>query len=75
MPVAEYTEEAWAQVIAVNLSGVFMCTKYAMPHLVKTKGAIVNMASIAELSGVRMSAAYYASKHGLVGRARSPKRE
>ena len=70
-PVAEYTEDAWAQVIAVNLSGVFLCTKYAIPHLVKTKGAIVNMASIAGLSGGRMGAAYYASKHGVVGLTKS----
>ncbi|WP_439111716.1 glucose 1-dehydrogenase [Lentibacter sp.] len=70
-PVAEYTEDAWGQVIAINLSGVFLCTKYAIPHLVKTKGAIVNMASISGLSGGRMGAAYYASKHGVVGITKS----
>lgn len=70
-PVEDYSEEAWAQVIAINLTGVFLCTKYAIPHLVKTKGAIVNMASISGLSGGRMGAAYYASKHGVVGITRS----
>ena len=70
-PVENYTEETWAQVISINLTGVFLSTKYAIPHLVKTKGAIVNMASIAGLSGGRMGAAYYASKHGVVGITRS----
>jgi NAD(P)-dependent dehydrogenase (short-subunit alcohol dehydrogenase family) len=70
-PVEDYSEEAWEQVIAINLTGVFLCTKYAIPHLVKTKGAIVNMASISGLSGGRMGAAYYASKHGVVGITRS----
>lgn len=70
-PVENYGEDTWAKVIAVNLTGVFLCTKYAIPHLVRTKGVIVNMASIAGLSGGRMGAAYYASKHGVVGLTRS----
>ncbi|SHK52817.1 NAD(P)-dependent dehydrogenase, short-chain alcohol dehydrogenase family [Shimia gijangensis] len=70
-PIEDYAEDDWAQVIAINLTGVFLCTKYAMPHLVRTKGAIVNMASIAGLSGGRMGAAYYASKHGVVGLTKS----
>src|SRR5579863_3432725 len=36
------TEEEWNREIAVNLGGVFLCSKFFMPHLRATKGAIVN---------------------------------
>ena len=41
--------------------------KYQIPELLKTKGAIVNMSSVAGLQGGRIGIAYYASKHGVVG--------
>ncbi len=66
-PTAEWTEEAWHRVIGVNLKGIWLCMKYEIPHLLKQAGgAIVNTASIAGLVGSR-SAAYGASKHGIVG--------
>ena len=66
-PTAEWTEEAWNRVIGVNLKGIWLCMKYEIPHLLKQAGgAIVNTASIAGLVGSR-SAAYGASKHGIVG--------
>jgi NAD(P)-dependent dehydrogenase (short-subunit alcohol dehydrogenase family) len=37
------------------------------PHLLKTQGSIVNMASVAGLAGGKLGSAYYASKHGVVG--------
>ncbi len=64
---ADYSEDTWDRVIAINLKGVFLCMKYELPHLLETRGAIVNMASVAGLIGGRMGAAYYASKHGVVG--------
>lgn len=67
VPVAKYSEAIWDEVLAVNLKGVFLCMKYELPHVVETKGAIVNMASVAGLVGGRLGAAYYASKHGVVG--------
>jgi NAD(P)-dependent dehydrogenase (short-subunit alcohol dehydrogenase family) len=57
----------WDSVIDVNLKGVFLSMKYELPHIVASKGAIVNMALVAGLSGGRMGAAYHASKHGVVG--------
>lgn len=66
-PVSEYPEDTWDTVLAINLTGVFLCLKHELPHIVKAKGAVVNMASIAGLVGGHLGAAYYASKHGVVG--------
>lgn len=66
-PTADWTEEAWNQIININLKGVWLCMKYEIPHMLKQgSGAIVNTASIAGLVGSR-SAGYGASKHGIVG--------
>ncbi len=67
IPLHKYSEEIWDNVIAINLKGIFLSMKYELPRILETKGAIVNMASIAGLSGGRLGAAYYASKHGVVG--------
>ena len=67
VPLAKYSEVTWDEVIDINLKGVFLSMKYELPHLVETKGAIVNMASVAGLVGGRVGSAYYASKHGVVG--------
>lgn len=67
VPIAEYSEATFDQVIAINLKGVFLCLKYEIPRILETKGAIVNMASVAGLVGGRVGSAYYASKHGVVG--------
>ena len=65
---AEYPEERWQQVIAVNLTGVWFCMKYEIPQmLTQGGGAIVNTASALGLVGGRGTAAYVASKHGVVG--------
>ena len=67
VPLASYAEATWDEVIDINLKGVFLCMKYELPHLLQTRGAIVNMSSVAGLSGGRLGAAYYASKHGVIG--------
>jgi NAD(P)-dependent dehydrogenase (short-subunit alcohol dehydrogenase family) len=67
IPLAKYSEATWDSVLDINLKGVFLCMKYELPHIVEAKGAIVNMASVAGLVGGRLGAAYYASKHGVVG--------
>jgi meso-butanediol dehydrogenase / (S,S)-butanediol dehydrogenase / diacetyl reductase len=66
-PFADLTPDRWARVIGVNLSGVYNMSRAAMPHLVASRGTIVNMASAAGLVGVPFNAAYTASKHGVVG--------
>src|SRR5262244_2076478 len=65
---AEYAEERWHQVIAVNLTGVWLCMKYEIPQMLhQGGGAVVNTASIAGLVGGTVNAAYTASKHGVIG--------
>lgn len=70
--VAELTIEAWDRVIAVNLTGAFLCTRRVLPGMLDAgRGRIVNIASTAGLRGVPHVAAYSASKHGLIGLTRS----
>ncbi|MEY3416276.1 MAG: hypothetical protein RL711_1431 [Bacteroidota bacterium] len=66
--IPDATEENWDQTIAVNLKGIWLCMKYEIPEMLKTrKGVIVNCASIAGLVGFPGLSAYVASKHGVVG--------
>lgn len=60
------TLDQWNRTIAVNLTGCFLVCRQAIPHLLKTKGNIVNAASTASLSGHPWFAAYGASKGGVL---------
>jgi NAD(P)-dependent dehydrogenase (short-subunit alcohol dehydrogenase family) len=71
MPVHKYDEALWDRILATNLTGVFLCLKYELPHIVASKGVIVNMASVAGLTGGPTASAYFASKHGVVGLTRA----
>jgi NAD(P)-dependent dehydrogenase (short-subunit alcohol dehydrogenase family) len=63
----ELSEEEWDRVIDINLKGVFLGIKYAVPELIKSGGgAIVNTSSLLGLKGKRYQAAYNASKAGVV---------
>ena len=53
---------AWRKILSVNLDGTFLMTRAAIPHLLETKGAIVNIGSTAGLAGLAYGAAYSASK-------------
>jgi NAD(P)-dependent dehydrogenase (short-subunit alcohol dehydrogenase family) len=71
-PTANYDEETWNRVIAINLTGVWLCMKHEIRHMLRQGGgAIVNMASVAGLVGSRVGCAYSASKHGVIGLTRS----
>ena len=64
---AEHTSDAnWSQTIAINLSAPFYLSREAMPHLRKTRGVILNVASDWGINGGRKAVAYCASKGGLV---------
>lgn len=68
VPTAEYTEEAYDEVMGTNLKGIWLCMKYEIPEMLKQqKGSIVNMASVAGLAGSQFGCAYHASKHGVIG--------
>src|ERR1700694_512658 len=60
------TEDIWNQVLSVNLKGTFYCCRAAAPELKKTKGAIVNIASIAGPLATGSSIAYGVSKAGIL---------
>jgi NAD(P)-dependent dehydrogenase (short-subunit alcohol dehydrogenase family) len=67
-PVGEYPVAGWDSVISINLSGVFYGMRYQIPAMLKSgEGNIINMASILGSVGFANSAAYVASKHGVVG--------
>jgi NAD(P)-dependent dehydrogenase (short-subunit alcohol dehydrogenase family) len=65
---ADWSEQSFDRMIAVNLKGVWLCMKHELPQMVaQGGGAIVNTASIAGLIGLPTSSAYVAAKHGVVG--------
>jgi NAD(P)-dependent dehydrogenase (short-subunit alcohol dehydrogenase family) len=64
----EYPIDGWDKVIAINLSGVFYGMRYQLPAMLAAGGgSIVNMASILGKVGTRLSCAYAAAKHGVIG--------
>jgi NAD(P)-dependent dehydrogenase (short-subunit alcohol dehydrogenase family) len=66
------TRESWDRIIATNLTAAFDCAQAALPDLLKSEnGRLVFVASVASLRGVPYAAHYAASKHGLLGLARS----
>lgn len=64
--LADVSVAAWQRMLGVNLSGVFYLCQAAMPHLLATRGNIVNMASSAGLVGQAYNVAYCATKGGVV---------
>ncbi len=71
-PFHKLTGEAWREVMAVNLDGVFNCTSAAIDDMLAANwGRIVNIASTAALRGYPYVSAYSAAKHGVLGLTRS----
>jgi meso-butanediol dehydrogenase/(S,S)-butanediol dehydrogenase/diacetyl reductase len=64
--LTDISEEDWARTLGVNLSGVFFLCQAAVPHLLDTKGVIVNVASAAAIKGQAYTAPYCVSKAGVV---------
>ena len=70
------TSEEWDDVINVNLRGAFLCTRFALPHMVRQRhGRIVNISSVVGLTGNPGQANYAASKAGLIGFTKAMARE
>ena len=66
--VANTTEEEWDRILGVNLKGVFLCSKAAIPQMRRQGGGnIICISSISGLIGQLNQAAYNASKHGIIG--------
>lgn len=63
----ELTEDDWNAVLDVNLKGAFLCSQAAAEHMIKRKyGKIINIASVAGLNAVYVSANYCVSKAGVI---------
>jgi meso-butanediol dehydrogenase/(S,S)-butanediol dehydrogenase/diacetyl reductase len=70
--VTDTDEEAWDALMAVNVRGVFLCSKHAIPAMAKNGGgAIVNTASVVASIGIRNRAAYCASKGAVAALTRA----
>jgi 3-hydroxybutyrate dehydrogenase len=67
-PLPEFPEEKWNQLIGVMLTGPFLTTEYAFPHMqAQRKGRIINISSTQGLVSAEFKAAYVAAKHGVLG--------
>jgi NAD(P)-dependent dehydrogenase (short-subunit alcohol dehydrogenase family) len=65
------SEAEWDRVMAVNLKGVYLCSRFALPALIQAgRGAIVNIASVGGLVGPSETAAYAAAKAGVLNLTR-----
>ena len=70
--VVDTDEEAWDDLMAVNVRGVYLCSKHAIPAMAKNGGgAIVNTASVVAAVGIRNRAAYCASKGAVAALTRA----
>ena len=70
--VVDTPSDVWDNILAVNLSGAFLCTKYAVPVMIRGGGGVViNIASEAGLVGIKGQVAYNVSKGGMIALTRS----
>ncbi len=70
--VLQSPTKEWEQILAVNLTGSFLCTKYAVPLMLRGEGGVVvNVASEAGLVGIAGQVAYNVSKAGMIALTRS----
>jgi len=71
-PFAKTSLDLWQRMLAVNLTGSFLCAQASLPDMLQAGwGRIVNIASTAGLKGYAYVAAYGAAKHGVIGLTRS----
>jgi NAD(P)-dependent dehydrogenase (short-subunit alcohol dehydrogenase family) len=69
--VMNYPEEDWNRVLAVNLTGPFLCSKFVLPLMqAQGSGSIVSVSSVSGVVAHEKQSAYNTSKHGLIGLTR-----
>jgi 3-oxoacyl-[acyl-carrier protein] reductase len=67
-PIQEQSDEDWARMLAIDLTGVFLCCRAVIPHmLARRRGRIINIASIAGKEGNPNMVPYSAAKAGVIG--------
>lgn len=64
--IEDTSEEEWDYILKTNLYSTFLCSKYALPHLKKTEGNIINISSMVGLVGQPNATAYAATKGGQI---------
>lgn len=64
--IEEMTPEEWTRQMSINVGGIFLCSKYFLPHLRKTGGAIINMSSVNGFFVEPMCAGYCATKGAII---------
>ena len=65
------SEADWDRVLTINLTGCFLVSKFAVPHMLKNGGAIVILGSVQSFTAIQNSIAYVTSKHALLGLTRA----
>ena len=71
-PIAKTDDALWNEILAINLTGTFLCTRAFLPGMAERGwGRVINVASIAGKAGMQYTSAYCASKHGVVGFTRA----
>ena len=71
-PFASMSDDLWDRMIAVNLTGTYLCMRALIPRMFERgRGRVINIASTAGKTGFPYTAAYCASKHGVVGLTRA----
>jgi 3-hydroxybutyrate dehydrogenase len=67
-PVVDFPEDRWDLLVDVILTGTFLCSKYALPHMIgRNWGRIINIASMHAKVASPFKSAYVAAKHGVLG--------
>jgi meso-butanediol dehydrogenase / (S,S)-butanediol dehydrogenase / diacetyl reductase len=66
-PTLEFSVEDFDRILRINTTSVYVLCQAALPHLIKSKGNVVNTASTAALQGIAYTIAYSASKHAVAG--------
>ena len=75
-PIQEQTDDEWRRVIAVDLTGVFMCCRAIVPHMIERGyGRIINVSSLAGKEGSPDMVPYSAAKAGVIGLTKALARE
>ena len=75
-PIQEQTNEEWHRVIGVDLTGVFLCCRAVVPHMIERRyGRIINVSSLAGKEGSPDMVPYSAAKAGVIGLTKALARE